>query len=201
MKTSLALLGAVTLLVGNAWAGPEVIIKQRAKELSEQNNARQGVTPAATPQPASTPGAAVPTISPSLLKLQTDLAAIKAGSAPTAEQKQKLAQDILGGAQGAKPSLAAATKLAEDLAAAAADKPLSASNRPLLARDLDALFNPGKYPQAKPDGIIANVQALFQVGYQVGDDPSQGGVSRKQAVAIVNDVKAIMSEIQKGGAQ
>src|SRR5438045_1816022 len=78
---------------------PEVIAKKRAKELSNQNNVRQGVTPptqgqplTAQPQPANP---APQPQNPALTKLQTDLAAIQAGSTPSADQKQKLSADIL----------------------------------------------------------------------------------------------------------
>src|SRR6185503_5924339 len=86
----------------------EVIIKQRAKELSNQNNVRQGVAPPAQPPgaPAATP--VTQAQNPALTKLQTDLAAIQAGSIPTAEQKQKIATDIIAASQGTKPSAAAA---------------------------------------------------------------------------------------------
>ena len=60
MKTVLALIGAVTLAAGSLVAGPDVIILQRARELRDQNNVQQGVTPPGQPtqpvQPATTSG-------------------------------------------------------------------------------------------------------------------------------------------------
>ena len=70
----------------------EVIIKQRAKELSNQNNVRQGVAPPTQQKPAPGAPAATPVTqpqNPALTKLQTDLAAIQAGSIPTACAKNK----------------------------------------------------------------------------------------------------------------
>jgi hypothetical protein len=190
MKTILVLAGTALLLAGIAYAGPEVIIRERAKELRDQNNVRQGVAPPTqAAQPAAAPSAPAP--SPAITRFQADLAAIKTGSPPTAEQNQKLTQDLLAAAQSAKPSPAAAKKLAEALAAAAMDKPLPATSRARLAQELDAVLNPGKYPSAKLEGIFADVQAIFQ----------ENGLLRKGAVAIADDVKAISAEIQAGGAK
>ena len=177
------------LLAASALAGPEQIIKQRAKELRDQNNVRQGVPPPARPaQPAQA------TVSPAtaaqqqlLIRLQTDMASIRTNPA-TPEQKRKLAQDLMALAQGpAKPTLAAADKLANDLAAALAQHPLSAANRARLAQELDAVINPSKYPQAKMQAIFEDVQAIFQAS----------GVARKDAVVIAEDVKALAAAVQK----
>ncbi|HZR18068.1 MAG TPA: hypothetical protein VFE51_12305, partial [Verrucomicrobiae bacterium] len=98
-------------------------------------------------------------------------------------------QEIVAGAQGAKPSLKSAAKLAADVSAACADKPLSATSRARFVQELDAVLNPGKYPQARLDGIIKDIQAIFQ----------DNGLARMKAVAIANDVQALATEIQKGG--
>ena len=79
-------------------AGSEAIIKQRAKDLSNQNNVRQGVAPPTQPPPtAPKPATTAPsTLTPqqALAKLQTDLAAIKVNSTVTSAQKQQLARDF-----------------------------------------------------------------------------------------------------------
>jgi len=49
MKRALILLGAATLLTGNAFAQADVIIKKRAQEIRDQNNVRQGVAPPSQP--------------------------------------------------------------------------------------------------------------------------------------------------------
>jgi len=191
MNKSLLPFSVTLLIAASALAGPDVIIRERAKELSNQNNVRQGaIAPTEATQPPALPNApAVPTISPALVRFQADLAAIKSDSPPTAEQKQKLAQELLLSAQGAKPSLAAANKLAENLSLVCAEKPLSSTSRSRLTRDLDAVLNPGKYPQAKLEGIFADIQAIFQ----------ENGLARSRAVAVSNDVKKISEEIQGGG--
>jgi len=191
MKTTLILFSALTLMAPVVLAGPDVIIRERAKELRDQNNVRQGVPPPSDPtQPSALPNApATPTLSPALARFQTDLASIKSDNPPTADQKQKLTQELLLSAQGPKPSLAAANKLTEDLALAFVEKPLSSTSRARLTQELDAVLNPGKYPQAKLDGIFADIQAIFQ----------ENGLARSRAVAIAGDVKKISEEIRGGG--
>ena len=51
------------------------------------------------------------------------------------------------------------------------------------------MLNPAKYPMAKLDGILRDIQAIFQ----------ENGLARMKALAIADDVKAIAAEIQKGG--
>src|ERR1700674_3101995 len=106
MKTTIVFVGVAVLSAASVLAGPADIIKQRAKELNNQNNVRQEVAPPTQPTqpPASTP----PPSSQSLTRLQADLAVIQGGSVVTAEQKQKLANGLIAAAQGAKPSPAAA---------------------------------------------------------------------------------------------
>src|SRR5882724_9851250 len=163
MKRPLVFVCAATLLAASSFAGPDVIIRQRAKELSNQNNVRQGVAPPTQPAPAAQPAAAAPQApSQSVTRFQSDLAVVKADAPATADQKQKLANDLMAIAQGTKPSQAAATKLAEDLAVAAAAKPLSPASRARLAQEIDAVLNPSKYPQAKMQAIFDDVQAIFQ---------------------------------------
>ena len=189
MRTFSALLLVLSLVY--AYADPSVIIRERAKELSNQNNVRQGVASPTQPvQPTAAPNAPMgPTLSPALLRFNTDIAAIKVDASITPEERQKLAQELIISAQGPKPSLASAAKLATDLSAAFSEKPLPASSRARFVQELDAVLNPGKYPQAKLDGILKDIQAIFQ----------ENGLGRMKAVAIADDVKAIAAEIQKGG--
>jgi hypothetical protein len=191
MKAALILFVVAILFGLSALGGPEVIIRERAKELSNENNVRQGVPPPTdVTQPSALPNAPTgPTISPALVRFQADLSAIKPEAPPTAEQKQKLTQELLLAAQGPKPSLTSANKLAEDLSLAFAEKPLSSTSRARLTQELDAVLNPGKYPQAKLDGIFADIQAIFQ----------ENGLARSRAVGISNDVKKISEEIRGGG--
>jgi hypothetical protein len=190
MRITFAFLGTIALASVWAHADPSVIIRERAKELRDQNNVRQGVASPTQPvQPAVAPNAPLgPTLSPALVRFNTDLVAIPVDAAVTDDQKQKLAQELVGAAQGPKPPYALALKLATDVSAAFAEKPLSASSRARFVQELDAVLNPNKYPQAKLDGILRDVQAIFQ----------ENGLARMKAMAIADDVKAISVAIQKG---
>jgi hypothetical protein len=189
MKLSFVLLSLAIFLPASTFAaGSEAIIKQRAKELRDQNNVRQGVPPPApAPQPAK-PNAAQPTALTPMAKLQADLAAIKPNSQVTAEQKQQLNRDLLALALGPKkPSPGATSKLAGDMAAALAQKALSEGTRSRLLQDLNGVFNPANIPASQMQDIVSDVQAVFQAS----------GVARKDAVTIADDVKAIAAELQK----
>ncbi len=191
MKTAATLLSFL-LFAASAFGGAETIIRERAKELRNQNNVRQGVAPpTAAPAAAPATAAAAPQPqSPALSKLKADIAAITANTAVTATHKERIAQDLLAVAQAAKPSMVTASKLAESIAMAQSEKPLSPASLARFAQELDALLNPAKYPQAKPDGIFADVQAIFQ----------DNGLKRTKAVGISDDVKALAGEVKRGGA-
>jgi len=189
MKTTSALTTAVALLAASAFAQSDVIIKQHAKEIRDQNNVRQGVTPPAAPAQPARPAAATsssPTpVQQSLAKVRADLTAIKPNSTVTPEQKQQLAKDLLATAQGAnKPSSAKVATLADELSAAVAQKPLSDTDRNRLLTDLAAVLNPANIQPTQMQTIIADVQAIFQVN----------GLARKDAVRVTDAVKAVAAE-------
>jgi hypothetical protein len=198
MKRAFALIGAVVLLAGSLFADP-VIVKKRALELRNQNNVRQGVTPPSQPaqpvqpvQPAPTPGtSASPTpIQQSIAKLRADLTAIKANFPATAEQKQQIARDLMAAAQGVnKPSQSTAAGLANSLATAFAEKPLADKDCSRLLSDLAAVLNPAKIQPAQMQAIYADIQAIFQAN----------GMASKDAMKIVDQVKAVGAETQRSG--
>ena len=187
MKLILVVSGS--LLALNAFAaGSEAIIRQRAKELSNQNNVRQGVPPPAQPPPQASQTAPPPVALTPMAKLQIDVAGIKLNSPATPAQKQQLAHDLMVLAQGPKkPSSGAVNKLAEDMSAALSQKALSEGTRSRLVQDLNGALNPGNLQPTQMQDIVSDVQAVFQTA----------GVSRKDAVAIGDDVKAIVGELQK----
>ena len=191
MRTAFALLGAATLLAFSARAQSDVIIKKRAQEIRDQNNVRQGVAPPSQPrQPvrpaATTPPAAAPTpVQQGIARLRTDLMAIKPNSTVTASQKQQIANDLVAAARGArKPSAATAASLAESLAAAFAAKPLAEKDCSRLLSDIAAVLNPANIQPSQMQAIYADIQAIFQAN----------GMARKDAVKIVDQVKAIGAE-------
>ncbi len=170
-----------------AFAGPEVIIKQRAKELRDQNNVQQGVPPPTQPTQPAPSTATPPPPTPqqqSLNRFQAGLAAINA--APTAAQKQQLAADYFGAAEGNRPSQASVDKMLTSITAALAEKQLPAASRARLVQELDAVLNPAKYPQAKMPALFADIQAIFQAN----------GTSRMAAVGIVEDIKAVSAQMR-----
>jgi hypothetical protein len=197
MKKSLLIAVIAAGASGLMMAGPgsDMIIKQRAKDLNNQNNVRQGIAAPAAPAPGTAAARSTAAAAPATpaqtaaARLQADLGALKTGTAATAEQKQKIARDLTASATGgAKPSSGTVTKLANDLAGSAAAVP--APERSRLAQDLTAVLNAGNFQGKQIEAIVADVQAIFQAN----------GVARPAAVAIADDAKAIASEIQKGGA-
>jgi hypothetical protein len=197
MKTVLAWLGVMALFTGHLFAQADVIIKKRALEIRNQNNVQQGIAaptpPAQAAQPATAPvkNAATTPVQQSLAKVKTDLAAIKTGTPATAAQKQQIAKDLIAVAQGAsKPSQATATSLANSLADAFAEKPLADNSTSRLMSNLAAVLNPARIPPAQMQAIYADIQAIFQAN----------GMARKDAVKIVDEVKAVGVETQKSGS-
>jgi hypothetical protein len=187
------MIGAVMLVASSLFADP-IIVQQRALELRNQNNVRQGVAspsqPAQSAQPAPTPAtSASPTpIQQSIAKLRADLTALQANSPATAAQKQQIAKDLMAVAQGAnKPSQSTASDLANSLAAAFVEKPLVDKDCGRVLSDLAAVLNPAKIQAATMQLIYADIQAIFQ----------NNGMTRKDAVKLVDQVKAVGTETQK----
>ena len=120
--------------------------------------------------------------------MRADLTAIKANSPVTTEQKQQITKDLTAVAQGAnKPSPATAADLADTLSAAFAEKPLADKDCTRLMSDLAAVLNPANIQSAQMQAIYADVQAIFQAN----------GLARKDAVKIVDQVKAIAAQTQR----
>lgn len=182
-----SLIVALALLTGagTVVAGSMEIIRQRAKDMRNQNNAQQGVP--GYGQPVARPVTPVPA-APSLENMagvRADLAAIKKGTELTAEQKQKLGQHLAAAVQGGtKPSAASLDKLAADLSAAFVESPLPSASQGRLVQELDAVLNPAKYPQAKLEGILADIQNTFQ----------GNGLAQRQAVLLVEQLKTVAAE-------
>ena len=171
-------------------------IKQRAKELVNQNNVRQGVPPPAppaprpaAPAPPGTPAAPNPAVlqAQNISKIKADLASLKPGSPVTREQKQQLIKDLAVAARSAKPSLPTVTKFVDTLAAALGENSLGEPEQERLAQNLNSVFNSKPLPAAQFDVIIADVQAILQVG----------GVKRPAAASIAGNLKAVGAEVRR----
>ena len=196
MNRILVQAGLLAVLAGSAVAGPDVIIRERAKQLRDENNARQGVTPATAPPaapakpgaPAAAPATVLTPQQANLVRLQTDLAGFKTNTTASAEQIQRLANDLSAVAQGpSKPSSQAASRLAGNLAMALAQKALTAGERSRLLQDLNALLNSTSLPREQTQDIAADLQRIFK-----GCD---------QAASIAGEAKAIAADIQKTAAK
>jgi hypothetical protein len=188
MKPILALLGVAVLLAGDVLGQSDIIIKKRAQEIRDQNNVRQGVTPPSQPaRPAAsrTTSASPTPVQQNVVKLRADLTAIKANSPAMADQKQQITKDLIALAHGAnKPSQATAAALANSLAAAFAEKPLAEKDCGRLLSDLAAVLNPANIQTAQMQAIHNDIQAIFQAN----------GMARKEAVKILDQVKAVGAE-------
>jgi hypothetical protein len=198
MKSTFALIGVLILVVQAAFGqGAAVIIKERAKELSNQNNVRQGVAspaPAAPAAQSAAPGAPARPLTPqeqALARLQSDLAGMKPDAPISTYQRQQFAKDLIGASQGAaKPSQAAVNKLALDLSSVLGEKLLATVTLKRLVQDFNTILNPSTVGAAQLKDVVADVQAIFQAN----------NVDRKDAVAIANDAQAIANEVKKAAA-
>jgi hypothetical protein len=199
----LFLISAVCALTAlNSPAASEQIIKQRAKDLRDQNNANQGVTPAArnsasgqaTPAPAAVPVTKV-TLTPQqqrMVRLHTSLLAIKPGSTPTSAQKEQLARDLMAAVSGAdKPSTKNVARLSDELCSVLSKKLLARPTQSRLLQNLNGVLNPGAPSAPQPQGAIADVQALFE----------SNGIAKKDAEAVAAALKAVAAETQKSASK
>ncbi len=176
-------------------------IKRRAKEISNQNNVRQGVPPAPQP-PAAQPArpvvarpVATATATPQqqgVARLSADIATIKTGTAATPDQQQQLIKDVAATVRGtAKPSLAAITKFVNSLVGALSERSLGPDKQSRLAQNVEAILNCERLPAAQFDAIIDDVQAIWQ----------DAGVQRNMAMAVAQDLKAVGVEVRKTPAK
>ena len=200
MRTLLVAMAVLGLLVSQALGqGAQADqIKRRAKELSNQNNVRQGVAPPtqrpASQQPTAPKSSATNPAASSRLgsaKIQADIAGLKPGSLATPEQKQQLIKDLAVACRGAKPSLPAVTTFVNELTAALADKTLDSARQARLAQNIEAVLNSASMPSAQFDAIIADVQAILQTG----------SPNRNLAASVAGKLKAVGLEARKGSAR
>lgn len=169
MKAALILVFSFLVFAASAQSGAQAIIKQRAKDLRDQNNARQGVPPAARPATPAAAPAAAPATAPvtltaqqqALLRLNASLSAIKPGTPVSDSLKQNLTRDLLGAARGVKPSTTATAKLSESLAEALSAKLLSRATANRLLKNLDAVLNPGSLPASHLKDVTDDMKSLF----------------------------------------
>jgi hypothetical protein len=201
LRTGATAIAGVVLLLTTfvVQAGPEHLIKQRAKDVANQNNERQGVpstpppsTPPAQPAAAPTPARpAGPALSAQATAIRDALGAvIKAGS-PTDETTKALQQSMAAAAKGkGKPSEASLAKLARDLAKAVSGTKLSSANQGQLAMQLESLL---KTP--------ANAKETETLTTAIHDSLRGVGAGRVDAMVVANDLKVVGLELQQSAAK
>lgn len=186
--------GLVIMLAARAafGQGADYLIKKKAMDIRDRNNAAQGVTPAA-PGPGAAPGAPQQGMSPAqqalINKVQADLAEIKAGVTVSAEFKKKLQTDIANLAKGVtKPSKTVLTKLVDDMSAALSDKSVTAKEKEQaqLAKDLNVVVNCGNLSSAQAQTYTTAAQNALKE-CSVGEQPLG---------AVTADLKAIAKDLQ-----
>ena len=185
----------------HVFGGSEQIIKQRAKDLRDQNNAQQGVAPPAqAPAPATgvTPPAQTAPAQPltpqqlAISRLLKSLTAIRPESKLTPELKSQLTSSLIGVAQGTpKPSSQAAIRLSEDLAVALYQKLLTNVTRNRLAQNLNAILNPANMQASQVADIVADIQTLLE----------SSGIPAYDAKKAAGSAQALASELRKPAAK
>lgn len=185
------LLAAALLSAASGWAGNEIQVKTRAKNL------RDNLSEAPPPPSGSTPAPAIPAPPPppkltpaqaAVAKIQTEISAIVAKGEATDEQKQRLAQAILSSVlTGGKPSQTSAQTLATDLADAIAGKDVTAQARSQLAVHLNTACNSTALSAEQLNKTIADFQAVLRLA----------GVPRRDAGDLGDALKSLAGEVRK----
>lgn len=169
-----------------------VVAKQRAQELRDQNNVRQGVPSPAAPvvSAPATGGATAPAGggAATLKPLESALRALTGQPTVNASAKEALVQQLLAAARGPqKPPRSAVQGLVDSLAACLSGATLEESELQRLATNLFALMNAATVSQDRLRQILDDVQAILQVG----------GVRRAQAVGVTGQLRQIVQSLQQ----
>lgn len=171
-------------------------VKRRARDLSNQNNVRQGVPPPVQVPPR----AAQPVVSRTVVatnsatlqarnvaKIQKDLAAMKTSSVASDGQKQQLVIDITGCARGTKPGLTSVKAFVDSLAGVLPDGTVTPEHQSRLAQNIEAVTNSKEFSPVQYDAILADVKATLEVA----------GIKRKAAEVPVKNLKGIGDEVRR----
>jgi hypothetical protein len=193
MKRFILIALASGLIAGNA-AASAILVKEKAKQLRDQNNQQQGIPPQPgyPAAPSATPPSGAQGISTAqqqlIDKLQADLGAIKPGATVAAEQKEQLQNDCSALAKGvSRPSKPVLAKLAADLSAALSGKSVSAKEQAQLARAVNVVVNSANLSAAQVQTYVNAAQSALKAS----------GIAEQDAENVVADLKAIAAELQK----
>ena len=190
-----ALLALSIIQAGStALAQSDMIIKQRAKNLANANNAEQGAPPTSSPAtppaapPAPPPSPAEQEIKRNLDKLETDLVAIKSGVDVSDDQKQTLRDDLDTLARASvKPSKTALSKLTDDISAALSATNTSPRERGQLAQAVNVVVNSSMTTPAQAQSFVVVAETSLR----------SSGVDETGVQTVSDDLKAILTEVQK----
>lgn len=188
MRTRFTILVA-TLVTFAAMAGPEQIIKQRAKDTANQNNARQGAAPPGGQPPASgaPPQAARPLPPDPVAKVRADLAAIVTASKVTPEKQAEFGVNLLALARGStKPTSASVNKFASALAESLAGKKLDTSTQSRLVQNLNLLLNSAGLSDSRTQEVAGEVQKTLQ----------SAGVVEATTTTLMSGLDAVVAEVR-----
>ena len=184
VRTSALALGLI-LLQATAWADVYSSALQKARNINEMNNARQGITG----QPAPPPPAPPPQPDPVLLatlqnitNLQADLATLQRDPG----RKQPLINDLNAAASGAHPSNESVTRVAEDLSSLLAGKTLPPDQLRKLAQALHAFSNSSHLSEAQQHALLAETSRVFQ-------GPGSTAASDPKLSKLDSDLRAIIA--------
>lgn len=195
----ISLMLALTMTAGHA--GSEHLVKQRAKDLRDQNNERQGVAPnsRATPspsqpvapaQPTPTPYAAAPAapqLSPQAARIVKSLETVSKSKNPSDEAKQQLTDDIAAAVRGAaKPSPSKIEKLGRDFAKAVAGTELSATQSSKLAGQIERALNES-----------LSAKDMEALAAEMTETLKAAGAGKIDAAVVSNDIKSVIAEVQR----
>ncbi len=184
MKTHVAIFCAV-FIVGTAFADPFLIAKQRARQVSEQNNNEQRRIQQAAADPVPGDPALQATLQ-NIGDLQLNFAAfIGSDSQPEAQQKASLLNNLTQAAQGTKAATADVKKIAADLAPALVGrKKITGAQQKKLAIAVHALFNSSHLSVTQQKTMIDDVQKIL----------TDAGVGSDDVTSVVTDLKKIADD-------
>jgi hypothetical protein len=195
MKHFLVFAAAWLMAVNGAFGSAE-LVKQKAQHIRDVNNQQQGVVTQPPNAPsASSPG--TPSASPGMSsaqqalvdRLETDLSAIKAGSTVTDHERTGLQLDMASLAKGAtQPTKAELAKLSTDLSSALAEKAVAERDMGQLSKAINIVVNSAPLTPPRAQSYVTAAQTILK----------NSGVSETNSDMIGTDLKAILTEIQKG---
>jgi hypothetical protein len=191
MKTIFALAILTLCVAANLQAGPETLVKEKAKNVRDQNNASQGVQPASPSTPPASPAVAKPSTPAKptpVAKIKNDIAAWQREKTVSAEAKKTFNQDVLAAVRGSKsPTTSSVDQFTGKLTTAVAGKTIGATELSRLAQNINLAVNSASLPDDRTEEIATQVQA----------DLEKSGVPAADASGVANSLRGLMAELKQ----